>query len=52
MELSPASRHTYLYMQGALQAADRAILAYYGRGHPLAATNLPHELYEVCPTLP
>ncbi|CAL5228244.1 g11342 [Coccomyxa viridis] len=34
-------------MQGALQAADRAVLAYYGRGHPLGATNLPHELYEV-----
>ena len=37
------------HVQAALQAADRAVLAYYGRGHPLGATNLPHELYEVKP---
>ena len=34
-------------LQDALQTADRAVLAYYGRGHPLGATNSPHELYEV-----
>ncbi len=34
-------------LQSALQTSDRAVLAYYGRNHPLGATNLPHELYEV-----
>ena len=42
-----AAADAMISLQDALQTADRAVLAYYGRAHPLGTTNLPHELYEV-----
>jgi hypothetical protein len=32
--------------QEALRASDRALLAFYGRGHPAAITHFPAHQYE------
>lgn len=39
-------------MQEAGRAADRAALAFYGRGHPAAQTNFPAESYQACMRAP